>query len=85
MGPADASPESRISTFSFRHVSRSSAEIAAAVNARGFGIRHGHMYSLRLCEAMGIPVPDGVVRVSAVHYNTLEEIERLIEVLDAVG
>ncbi len=85
VGPADASAETRISTISFRHASRSSAEIAAAVNARGFGIRHGHMYSLRLCEAMGIPVPDGVVRVSAVHYNTLEEIERLIEVLDAVG
>jgi selenocysteine lyase/cysteine desulfurase len=40
------------------------------------------MYAHRLCEALGLDPVDGVVRVSAVHYNTVEEIERLIEVLD---
>lgn len=84
VGPASADPEERITTIAFRHTERTSASIAAAVNARGIGLRHGHMYSLRLCEAMGIPAEDGVVRVSAVHYNTPEEIETLIRVLDEV-
>ena len=40
------------------------------------------MYAHRLCQAMGIEPTDGVVRISAVHYNTPEEIERVIEVLE---
>ena len=52
------------------------------VDQSGIGIRHGHMYAYHLCEAAGLDPDDGVVRVSMVHYNTPEEIERLIEVLD---
>ena len=42
------------------------------------------MYAHRLCKALGIDPDDGVVRVSLVHYNTLEEIDRLIEVFEQV-
>jgi selenocysteine lyase/cysteine desulfurase len=40
------------------------------------------MYAYRLCEALDLDPDDGVVRVSLVHYNTPEEIEQLIEVLE---
>ena len=83
IGPTDAD-ESRVGTISFVHDSKSSAEITAAVDRSGIGIRHGHMYAYHLCEAAGLDPEDGVVRTSLVHYNTLEEIERLIEVFDAV-
>lgn len=83
VGPDSADPAVRVSTIAFRHAERSSKEIADALIGRGFGLRNGHMYSMRLCETMGIPVDDGVVRVSAVHYNTMDEIERLIEALEA--
>ena len=56
----------------------------AAVDRSGIGIRHGHMYAYHLCEAAGLEPEDGVVRTSLVHYNTLEEIERLIDVFEAV-
>ena len=39
------------------------------------------MYAHRLCTALGLEPEDGVVRVSFVHYNTVDEIDRLIEVL----
>jgi cysteine desulfurase family protein (TIGR01976 family) len=81
VGPDHAEP-SRVGTISFVHETRSSAEITAAVNARNIGIRNGHMYAYRLCRAIGLDPDDGVVRVSLVHYNTIEEIERLIAVLD---
>ena len=69
-------------TISFVHDSKTSREISEVVDGSGIAIRHGHMYAYHLCEALGMDVEDGVVRVSMVHYNTPEEIERLIEVFD---
>ena len=83
IGPTDDG-DSRVGTISFVHDSKSSAEITAAVDRSGIGIRHGHMYAYHLCEAAGLDPEDGVVRTSLVHYNTPEEIERLIEVFDKV-
>lgn len=78
--------DSRVPTISFQHDRRSSADIARAVNEAGFGIRSGHMYAYRLCRALGIDVEDGVVRISAVHYNTPAEVDRLTRVLaDVLG
>jgi cysteine desulfurase family protein (TIGR01976 family) len=82
VGPTDVG-DSRVGTISFVHDSKSSAEITAAVDRSGIGIRHGHMYAYHLCETAGLDPDDGVVRTSLVHYNTMEEIERLIEVFDA--
>ena len=83
IGPSEDG-DSRVGTISFVHESKSSAEITAAVDRSGIGIRHGHMYAYHLCEAAGLEPEDGVVRTSLVHYNTMEEIEKLIEVFDAV-
>lgn len=50
------------------------------------GIRNGHMYAHTLVEGMepGVTLEDGVVRISLVHYNTLEEVDEIIKVLDGV-
>jgi selenocysteine lyase/cysteine desulfurase len=83
VGPEDDGL-SRVGTISFVHTSKSSAEITAAVDRAGIGIRHGHMYAYHLCEAAGLEPEDGVVRTSLVHYNTMEEIEKLIDVFNEV-
>lgn len=83
IGPTHAAA-SRVPTISFVHRGKKSAEIAKAANARGLGFRYGNFYSVRLCETMGINPADGVVRVSLVHYNTMEEVERLILTLNCV-
>lgn len=83
IGPSHGEP-SRVGTISFVHRSRSSHEIAQHANDRGIGIRHGHMYAHRLCTALGIEPEDGVVRVSLVHYNSMDDLERLFVVLDEV-
>lgn len=75
---------SRVGTVSFVHASRPSREIVEAVDAAGIGIRNGHMYAYHLCRALGLDVDEGVVRTSLVHYNTVSEIEQLIDVLDRV-
>ena len=81
IGPAHAEV-SRVGTVSFVHSSKTSKTITEAVDRSGIAIRHGHMYAYRLCQALGLDPDDGVVRVSLVHYNTVEEIDRLVEVLD---
>ncbi len=45
------------------------------------GVRDGNMYSPRLLQRMRIPPDSGAVRASLVHYNTIEEIGRLVDVL----
>ena len=42
------------------------------------------MYSPRLLRRLGISPEAGVVRASLVHYNTLEEIGRFVQVLQAM-
>jgi selenocysteine lyase/cysteine desulfurase len=42
------------------------------------------MYSHRLTSALGVSPEDGFVRASAVHYNTVEETDRLCGALDEV-
>jgi len=83
VGPGSVGPE-RVSLVSFRQAGRTSAGIAAGIDATEVAVRHGHMYAYRLCRALGIDPADGVVRVSLLHYNTMAEVERLIEILDAV-
>jgi selenocysteine lyase/cysteine desulfurase len=81
VGPEADGPD-RVGTVSFVHSEKSSKAIVEIVDQTEIAIRHGHMYAYRLCEALELEPEDGVVRVSFVHYNTPDEIERLIEVLD---
>lgn len=73
--------DERHPTFSFVHDRLSSDVVARRVNAQGVGIRCGHMYAKRLCEALGVAPEPGVVRVSAVHYNGEEDTNRLLAAL----
>jgi len=82
-GPTTSGPE-RVATVSFTTSKASPSEVCRATDEAGIGIRYGHMYAYRLCKAVGINTWEGVVRVSFVHYNTLDEVERLIQVLEPV-
>jgi cysteine desulfurase family protein (TIGR01976 family) len=73
--------EQRVATFSFRlgnlHPRRVAEELAAA----GIYVWDGNYYALNVTERLGVEDSGGMVRVGAVHYNTLEEVERLREAL----
>ena len=84
VGQPEADQEVRVPTISFVHDQLRSSEIVTAVDAHGIGIRHGHFYAPRLIDDLGLGNRDGVVRVSMVHYNTLEEVQELISVLERV-
>jgi len=85
LGPADASRTVRVPTFSFTIEGKASASVPPITADRGVTVAHGHFYAKRLVEAMGVAdADDGVVRASMAQYTTVEEVNRLIEALDAV-
>ncbi|MEL6999179.1 MAG: aminotransferase class V-fold PLP-dependent enzyme, partial [Pseudomonadota bacterium] len=74
----------RVPTISFLIEGVSSRAIVEATDPTGIGIRFGDFYSRRLVEALDLPDPDGVIRVSAVHYNTTDQIDALTAHMDTL-
>ncbi|KAF2660391.1 PLP-dependent transferase [Lophiostoma macrostomum CBS 122681] len=85
-GSKDSDQGVRVPTISFSVKGKGSKEVVeAAEKISNFGFRYGHFYSKRLCdEVLGVTDPQYVVRASAVHYNTEQEIRGLVEVLKKV-
>lgn len=83
IGRPRAEQRRRVPTISFVAPGRSSADIVAKVDGHDIGIRYGDFYARRLIEELGLSAQGGVVRVSMAHYNTLDEIDRLIRALDS--
>ncbi len=81
LGRAGASRAERVPTVSFVVEGRASSEIPPYADVERIGIRFGDFYARRLIDALGLGARRGVVRVSMVHYNTLDEVDRLVGVL----
>jgi selenocysteine lyase/cysteine desulfurase len=81
IGNSGSSAGDRVPTIAFILDGRDPAAVVKAADGHKLGIRHGDFHSRRLIEALGL-APNGVIRVSMVHYNTSAEIGRLIGVLD---
>jgi len=73
----------RVPVISFTVKGRTAQTVVENVEGKSdFGFRWGHFYSKRLVDDVLGLKGDGVVRVSIVHYNTVEEIEELVKRLD---
>jgi len=71
----------RCSTVSFRLGDHTPAKIATFLGERGIFTWDGNFYALNLSERLGVEQHGGVLRVGLVHYNTAEEVDRLLAVL----
>jgi cysteine desulfurase family protein (TIGR01976 family) len=71
----------RVPTLCFNLKEISPSRVTETMADAGIGIRDGHMYTPRLMKRFGLSQDSGVVRISAVHYNTMEEIHRFGELL----
>jgi len=74
----------RVPTISFTVGNCNSAEIVEQIDPFNIGIRYGDFYARRLINGLGLEPQNGMVRVSMAHYNTLVEIDKLIEHLDPI-
>ncbi len=73
--------EDRVATFSFRLKDLHPRVVAEKLGQKGIYVWDGNYYALNITERLGVEESGGMVRVGAVHYNTLEEVERLKEAL----
>jgi cysteine desulfurase family protein (TIGR01976 family) len=71
--------DGRVPTFAFSVDGLSAGEAAARLGELGFAVWHGNYYALEVMKRLGLE--DGAVRVGFVHYNTLHEVDRLLDAL----
>ena len=74
--------EGRVPTFAFNVGDLAAAEVATLLAERDIYAGSGNYYSPGAMEALGITA---AVRVGVSHYNTLEEVDRLLAVLDELA
>ncbi len=84
IGPVSGSRELRVSTLCFVASGRQASEIPALLDPLRIAVRYGHFYAYRPIRDLGLLERDGVVRVSLVHYNSEQEVDRLIAELDRI-
>ena len=75
--------KNRAPTVSFTHPSMMAEEIGAKLAEEGIFAWAGNFYALELSEALGLE-PEGALRVGLLHYNTKEEVDRFIKVLNGI-
>jgi cysteine desulfurase family protein (TIGR01976 family) len=77
------SMEGRVPTFALTHAKRSPEELATRLGERDIATWPGNFYALEVMERLGLP--EGTLRIGVVHYNTAEEVDRLIAALADLG
>jgi cysteine desulfurase family protein (TIGR01976 family) len=72
--------EGRVPTFSITHPERSPDELAATLGERGIATWPGNFYAVEVMKRLGLP--DGTLRIGFVHYNSDDEVDRVLEALN---
>jgi cysteine desulfurase family protein (TIGR01976 family) len=74
----------RAPTFAFRTDGIPPRDIAMEMDKAGFFVWDGNYYALEVTRRLGVEDKGGMVRIGAVHYNTLDEIARFGGALAAI-
>ncbi len=82
IGKNKVEDKNRAPTISFTVKEKTSKEVSDLLVSNGIAIRNDNFYAWRCLKALGIDTDDGVIRASMVHYNTDEEVEKIIKVLE---
>lgn len=77
-----ATMEGRVPTFAVTLPRQTPAALAEHLAQRGIFVWHGDYYAVEVMRRLRLP--DGAVRVGIVHYNTADEIDRLLAELRAL-
>ncbi len=74
----------RVATVSLRKSGTVPAQLAQALAQENIFAWHGNFYALEFSQRVGAEDSGGFLRLGLVHYNTAAEIDRCLEVLEAV-
>jgi cysteine desulfurase family protein (TIGR01976 family) len=70
----------RVATLSITHARLPAPELARRLAARDIQVWSGHFYAVEVTGALGLG-EDGLLRIGLLHYNTADEVDRLLSAL----
>jgi len=76
--------DKRVPTFSLTHSTQSPQQLAERLAQRSLWAWAGNHYAVPFTEAAGLE-PEGTLRIGLLHYNTSEEVDRLLEGLAEIA
>jgi cysteine desulfurase family protein (TIGR01976 family) len=71
----------RCATFAVRIEGRTPVELATKLGDRGFFTWDGNYYALNLTERLDVERSGGFLRIGLFHYNTADEVDRVLDCL----
>jgi selenocysteine lyase/cysteine desulfurase len=74
----------RTPTFALRVADQHPFETAKLLGEHGIFVWDGHYYALELMERLGLQETGGAVRIGFCHYNTADEVDRVLSELAAL-
>jgi cysteine desulfurase family protein (TIGR01976 family) len=77
--------DSRCATIVVRIEGHTPLELATKLGNRGFFTWDGNYYALNVTEQLGVESTGGFLRIGLVHYNTMEEVERMLAALREIA
>jgi cysteine desulfurase family protein (TIGR01976 family) len=75
--------DGRVPTFCFNVAGHSPEAVAVSLAERDIAVWHGNYYAVETMKHLGLD--DGAVRAGIVHYNTEDEVDRLLDGLAALA
>ena len=84
IGKKKISNKNRAPTISFLSNKISSKSLSNHLVKNGIATRNDNFYAWRCLEALNIDAEDGVIRTSMVHYNSVNDVDKLIKVLQKI-
>jgi cysteine desulfurase family protein (TIGR01976 family) len=77
--------DERTPTAAIRLAGIAPRDVAAALGAEGIAVWDGDFYATGLIDRLGLAETGGVVRIGLTHYNTADEVDRLLEALGRIA
>ncbi|MBK8799201.1 MAG: cysteine desulfurase-like protein [Caldilinea sp.] len=74
--------EHRVATVSIRKEGLTPEQIATKLAEQNIFVWNGNFYAVSISERLGVEQSGGLVRIGLAHYNTIEEIDRCLAVID---
>jgi len=74
----------RVPTVSFTHRHMAPRDIAAGLAGRNIFVWSGHNYAVEAARALGLYESGGAVRIGAVHYNSGDEVDAVLNALEDI-
>ncbi|MFN7349002.1 MAG: aminotransferase class V-fold PLP-dependent enzyme, partial [Dolichospermum sp.] len=74
----------RTPTVSIRIAGKTPATIAQILGEKGIFVWYGNFYAINLTEKLDVETSGGLLRIGLAHYNTVEEIDQLLQTLNEI-